>query len=261
MGAIAIALGFVGAIGGDERLVVLGAVGLALLVVSLVDGRSRLAGVVAERRLPAELWAGDRARGRYVVRAKRALRVSVREWDGSGAAGGDVRGETQLPALWNAPDRGDHRLDGLYLTTASPFGLITHRRSVGLVDAVVVWATPGHGVAGGGPEPGTDDLVGLRLWRVGERVSRIAWRASLRRGKLIAADRVDEQGPVEVTVGALRGEALERAVSDATGAVIEAARSGRRVGLRLGGRRMPSRSGSAWQRNLLAALARWDGKP
>jgi uncharacterized protein (DUF58 family) len=81
----------------------------------------------------------------------------------------------------------------------------------------------------------------------------------LRRGTLLAADRVDLQGPVLVSLRSARGAGLELAVSDATAAVLDGFRQGRRVGLRLGARLLPARSGGAWRRSVLSALARWDG--
>lgn len=259
--AVGAALAMVGVLGSDERLVALGAVSLSFVAVSWLDGRRRLRRVAVERRLPAELWAGQRARGRYAVVAPAPLRLGLREVDGSGAAGGDVGASTSLPGMWRVARRGWHAFDALRMTTRSPLGLVEHERSAPVADEADVWPSPGVGRARGSVEPGSEDLVGLRVWRVGERTTRIAWRASIRRGQLLAADRVDSHGPAIVELAPARGAALEAAVSDATAAVLDGFRQGRRVGLRLGRRVLPARSGGAWRRTLLSALARWDGAP
>ncbi len=247
----------VGAAGRAEVPVAVGAVGLALLAVSVVDGRDRLRRVLIRRRLSESWFAGRVANGGWDVVAPRRLELALRDPDALGPAVGTAFGEGTWAASWRIDQRGDVSLSDIVLATRSPFGLVEHRRTVDGGDRVVVYPRP---LEMGPPkvhaEVGVDEVVGLRTWRRGERVGRIHWRRSLRVGAWWLAERAAAEGHVIVRVPAASGPGLEIELSRASGAILAAGRRGDRVGLALAGRHWPPRAGAAWRRTLWTALAR-----
>lgn len=79
-------------------------------------------------------------------------------------------------------------------------------------------------------DPSPDDL---RLWRIGDPLSRIAWRVSLRSGELHVRDGVVSAGvPAQIDVGAMPGPGLERRYSQAAYSVMASLSAGAPTGLR-----------------------------
>lgn len=269
---LALALVQVGAMGGNNLVVLVGCLGLAALWVDVAAGRWNLRGVEVRWALPEELFAGVPCRGAFLVRNTRhrgALgRIGVDDGVASAAVDGVPPGGEQLVrAWWRFDRRGPFALDAVNLGSDWPFGLFQHQRSLparaqGLVcprpvvgQGVPDGVSDGEGVAARDPDP-SGDLRDLRPYRPGDRLRSIHWRTSARVGAPMVADREGDAGAgvlVVVRPDAPREQELERA----TGSVLEAFGRGRSVGLVMPGDRSlaaPSR-GTRWRRCLLDALA------
>ncbi|MBN2799312.1 MAG: DUF58 domain-containing protein [Deltaproteobacteria bacterium] len=244
---------------------------LSAWAVQLTVGPLSLAGLSLSRALPEEVYAGREAQGSFALVAGRLAvgRVEVVELDGA-------EGEARLRALgpgerrtqgtaWRWGRRGRGVLGKVALRSQGPLGLCVHQRVVDQAAEVVVYPAPLRGSPGGGTGEGEGtsphgrglgDLEGLRPYREGDPVSRIHWPATARTGRPWVGMRGEERGEQAwVVVEALEGEAWERALSEAAGALLDAAELGQAVGLILGDERLPPQRGEAWLRHLLTALA------
>jgi len=267
----------VGAVGGQNLVVLVGAVLVALWGVEVVLGAWNLRGLEVARRLPAEIFAGMEGRG--------ALRVTHRKRGGAAvglvlaeeghpetagvAATVPPGGDAEVPVGWRFPARGPTHLRAVRLSSAWPFGWVVRERRVALPAEVVVWPRPRPGrreveaeavgtdrEAGGRPGP-WGDFAGLRAYRPGDRPRSIHWPTTARVGSTQVVVRHDGAGEVvRVRVPDRRGRAWEDALSAACGEVVRGFRAGHDVGLVLPERTLEPRPGAAWRRVLLDTLGR-----
>lgn len=248
---------------------------LALLVVQNVLGEANLRGIRVERRLPAELFAGEGAEGALAVVAERpalpSVGLRVEELDGSGAqallppipAGG--RGEA--PATWTLPTRGWRALGSVQVSSTWPFGLFVRSRVLPLPGEVLVypprrlgaaaWAGQGGGLEQEDPRRrgGDGELVGLRLYQPGDPVRRVHWRTSARVGQPVVVERAAPQALRCVVRVRPEAPDLEEELARACGQVVAQLGRGLAVGLELGEQVLPAGQGAAHRRRLLGALA------
>lgn len=261
---------------GNNPLYLVLAALLALLVLNNLLAETNLRGLRVERRLPPELHAGVPAEGRLrLVNPRRwgtAWDVEVAELDGSGASARFARvpaGDAgEQPAAWCFPARGTRPLGDLSVGSSWPFGLLRRWRELPLPGEVLVYPARepeppplvGEGQGTGLPArsgvEATGELVGLRAYAPGDPTRRIHAATSARVGAPMVVLRGDETGgEVTVDLRPARGEAWERAIRKATGKVLDHARRGDAVGLRVDGETVPPALGEAHRRRLLACLA------
>lgn len=250
----------------------------SLLVLSNLLAEWNLRGLSLQRRLPAEVYAGQPASGAFRVENRRrfgasaALRVSEQLPDGVVAHGLCLRvspgAVVEVPARWTLPRRGPVQLDALRLASAWPFGLMERWRDLSVPAELLVYPGPLHGQAarrapGAGPtrvdrrrRGGEGELLGLRPYVPGDPLRDLHWPTSARAGQPMVVVRsavvADE---VVVEVEDVQGPLWEHQLGRATGQLVAHFRRGQSVGLRLLGRTHPPRPGDAWRRHLLALLA------
>jgi len=260
----------------------------ALLVVDVLLGTWNLRNLVARRRLPAEVHAGQPALGSLVLenprRALPAISILLEELDqteGRAAAAWLPHGSSvELPASWRFAERGHAQLQGLRIRSSFPFGLSSHLRDLPRPAELLVFpgalGTLGRGtthIAGShlaeDDQPanprrgGTGDFQGLRSYDPGDPIRLIHWPTSARMGKAMVVFRgreADEQVLVELQ-DEPSSRRWERAICQAAGQVLHHCRLGRAVGLRITHRTWLPRPGPQQRRLLLTALALLPRKP
>lgn len=273
--AITLGLGLLGLGLANNLLILLFSSLIALWLLDAVWGTWNLAGLDARRELPPELFAGETARGSFLLKNRRRLAASY------GLSIGDQGQEsaTLAPALpagatlrvaarWTFRRRGAARLQAVEVSSRFPFGLWERRRWVPALAEVVVYPAPRPSTApptrfarsGDGSwlarSGGLGDLRDLRAYRPGDPRRHIHWRISARAGRPIVVQRADPHPAlVVVEVREVDPISWEAEISRACGEVLVAVRSGHQVGLRLPDRVLPSRRDPAWTRTLLEALA------
>ncbi len=266
----------VGAAGGRNPVVLVGAGLVALWTVEIWLGGWNLHGLTVGRRLPSEVYAGGAARGalRVVNTGKRgaAWAITAREEgheDAASVASLPAGRDAEVALSWRFPRRGVASLHAVVLASRWPFGWVERTARLPLPAEVVVWPTPrpGRGALagtvdgseqdGGRHEGPWGDFAGLRLYRAGDRARAIHWPTTARTGEATVAMRREAAGAsVWVRVPERVGPAREAALGAACGEVVRATRAGLGVGLHLDGRTLPIRAGARWRRVLLDALAR-----
>jgi len=276
---------------GNNLLYLLCAMTLSMVAISGVISESAIRKLQVRRELPAELRAGEPARGRIVLSNPRRwlpnAALSIDERPGRRSDGGaDTATVVHVPPgsqvsqrlTYTFHRRGLHRLAGFVVSTTFPFGLF--RKSYRIEDPVdvVVFpragrsSPPTRGASGGlgdsaGRGVGVDgDFRGLRDFEEGEDARRIHWKTSARRDALVIVERSDGDREA-ITVHLLPGEAptgpgdvagvkrFETAVEDAAGAACQLLASGRDVGLMTAAGHLPAAAGSAQRRAILGHLA------
>ncbi len=105
---------------------------------------------------------------------------------------------------------------------------------------------------------GTDEFVGLRPPLHGESLSRIAWKAWARTGKLLAKDYRSGAGSAWLEWNAMPATDPEERLACLTRLVIEARAGGQLFGLRLPGIELPPMAGHDHFHRCLAVLATFD---
>jgi uncharacterized protein (DUF58 family) len=258
---------------GNNLVALLVAVGIATLLVAGVAAWWNLRGIELARVLPVEVFAGVEGRGRYVVRNRRrlmaAIDLHVEEAHGVGAIAPRVLAgdEAGAAAGWRVDDRGVARLGAVRVWSVFPFGLWTASRTLELPAEILVYPRPGGGRPlveagpaglGDGSRRGGDpgDFAGLRPYRAGDPLRAIHWRTSARAGEPIVVERAGA-GVERVIVRVVErpGDAFERELARACGELLRAFALDVPVGLELPDAHHEARTGPAWRRNLLAALA------
>lgn len=176
-----------------------------------------LLGLEVRRRLPDEVFAREAFVLGYEIRSTHRWSASLGiEIEDESAKGLSIEpavvplppiapGEAaRVEVSGLAERRGRYELGRLRLRSAFPFGFFVREISVESDDAVVAFprrgvlsmawpaaARSGRSIARerrGGGQPGREDYHHLREFRVGEDPRRIHWRASAKRGKLIAKE-------------------------------------------------------------------------
>ena len=251
---------------------------MAVLIVNNVLAEWNLRGLVARRSLPAEIFAGQAARGALILENRRkvgpALAVRVEEMDGGRAAADLPRvepgAEVATAADWTFSKRGAQRFSVLRVGSAYPFGLLLRYRDLQVPGTVLVYPAsergspslggPGDGLDGQSPRGGVDqtgELHALRPYQPGDPVKRIHARSSARVGEPMVMLRAGENGnrvwlKVEPTGNP---ELYEQQIRRATGQVVLHAARGDAIGLEAGAVRHEPATGAQHRRALLTTLA------
>lgn len=270
--ALAIAVGGLAIVTGDNRIGLLGALAVGLWVVEVVGALWGPRGVTVTRRLPPELWANTPAVLRYTVhnahRWMPLFAVELQE-PGQGAAEvGAIPAGRSAAALLDVtfPERGPVALATVDVCLTHPFGWLSVRVRHSLPAEVTVYPRPAGGhtapLDGGDGEQaesralGDGDFGGLRPYQPGDPPRRIHWPTTARLGVPMVALRAAQGHPRRIITVDGASERFEREIARACGEVVRAFRDGAEVGLILPSGRFEPRSGEGWRRTLLTALAR-----
>ncbi|TVQ94099.1 MAG: DUF58 domain-containing protein [Deltaproteobacteria bacterium] len=261
--------------GNNLTYLILGAV-LATWVLDGLWGWVNLRSLEARRELPPELFARSTERGAFLIKNTRrwipSLGLTVHEEAHPFptrapplAAGVTAR----IAARWRFEGRGPVELTSILIRTRFPFGLWERCRKISAPLEIVVFPAPrghpspptidpegGDGAAVDRPGP-TGDLTDLRNYRQGDAPRHIHWPTSARVGRPIVVQRSEPHPTrVIVVVRDLSGQAWETEISRACGEIVDAARRGHQIGLRLAERYFPPSQGASYRRSLLDHLAR-----
>jgi uncharacterized protein (DUF58 family) len=178
-------------------------------------------------------------------------------------------GRAAVPADFCFPQRGLARLGSVRVQSDFPFGMVRRWRDVPLPDEVLVYPAVAGRVAppaptGEGDEAGergrpapSGEFAGLRPWAPGDALRHVHWPTTARVGEPMVVTRVAHGADERVLVldGSLAGERREAAITRLAGQLEAHLALGAAVGLDADGALLPARSGSAWRRRLLTALA------
>jgi uncharacterized protein (DUF58 family) len=228
------------------------------------------------RELPPEVFADAPARGAFVIHNRRrwlpSSTLHIEEVGSEASAALDrlpAGDEAPAPARWRFAGRGPAFLSGVRVSSTFPFGLVRRTQEHRVSAELLVYPRPSPSeprVDGGREGPEGDDPAGrgvigdiddIRPYRDGDPPQRIHAALSARTHEPMIVLRTNEiANRVEVVVRDRHGRAWEHELARATGEVTRAFHRGCRVGLLLPDTRFEPRSGSAWRRTLLEALAR-----
>ncbi len=264
---------------GNNLLYVVLACLLAIALVSNFLAEWNLRNLQLSRVLPLEAYAGIPALGHVRVENRRrwgrALTLVVRDHLADGTLVGEGRvlvvepgGLAEVPLRYTFPERGQAPLGMIEVESRFPFGLARRFRRRMQAERLLVWPRP---LAGPPADPapragflradprqrgGSGDLSGLREYERGDRLRDLHWPTTARVGRPVVVVREAEAAPeVRITVPPVHGEALETALGRAAGQVDRHMEWGHAVGLEVGDQQLPARTGEAWRRALLDALA------
>jgi uncharacterized protein (DUF58 family) len=189
-------------------LFALDAILVALLVVGAVTAYGPTRRITLSRRAPAHAVEGVAVSIETTVVADRAARfITIEEgWRGTRARAMIAHLAAGTPVTITVAvvprRRGHYTFAPAQIISRGPVGLVAVRRNIPSFERIVVWpqtqpvareilATllPANG-GGGGAErtPAAEDLYGLRDYQRGDRLARVHWRSSLRRGVLVVRD-------------------------------------------------------------------------
>lgn len=258
---------------GNNLLYLLLAMLLSLLVIQNILAEWHFRGLVVERRLPVEAFAGEPARGAWRVcnRRKALSAFSLIMEESGGQAQGAVTvvppgEEVEVPVQFVFEGRGSVSLVDVDLRSSFPFGLFMRRRRFALPAELLIYparlATQGLAEpAEAGfetPDPlrngGNADFRGLRPYQPGDPLRQIHWPSSAKTGRLQVVERSLEQSEAVVVVVA-GGPSLERQLSRACGQADRHFQRGHAVGLRAPGVSINASTGPEHRRRLLSILA------
>jgi uncharacterized protein (DUF58 family) len=224
------------------------------------------------------VFAGDEARFRLRVTnpgrlARRALEL---QWsDGPVARFALAPGEvSSITLAVPAPRRGRLRPGRFVLRTEYPLGLFRAWSWIELDMETLVWPAPwpqpperpptGRDAAGEGGKQrqGDDDFAGIRPYRRGDAMHRMAWKAMAHLQQPHTKEFAAAAGPgVWIDWDDVPPCPVEERLSRLCAEVLEAAAAGLRFGLRLPDRAVEPQSGPAQRDRCLQALALYGTEP
>ncbi len=269
---------------------------LSLVTVSSLLSEWSIRGLRVSRCLEGQAFAGQPLGGRWRVENPRlrwpAIDIRVEERaapladlaDRAPASFVEVApgGAEVAGARWCFAQRGIHRMRGVRISTAWPFGIFRKWYELEAPLDVLVFPSrsstqlragrsPGNSVAASdkaadvdGRRDAAGEFLGLADYHEGEDPRRIHWRSSARMGRLVAAERgkSQDQGCVDLVVespppGHPRQRSLqfEAQVSAVTGELCRSIDERREVRLHLLGTALPSANDEPGRNRLLRALA------
>ncbi len=264
---LTIAIALAGVNTGNNLLYLIASGGLALMATSGFLSFVNVSRIKVDVVFPPEVYAGIPCSVKFRVRGPIwrcfFLKIETKYGDASVSV---LKREAVLDAILVLPKRGRVRIENVWVSSGYPFGFFVRSKRVVVDCEVLVFPKP---VAGDVPllkadeigrmepvlkeEGEIGDVWDFRDYREGTPVSRIAWRLSARRGRLV--EKVFESigsGAVLLDLSAGYDESL---LSCATHFVLEAFRSGVPVGIKWRDRTVPPGTGAAHRLKLLRELA------
>lgn len=216
-----------------------------------------------EVSLPIEVTNRSR-RGRYAIRVELPHHKGARERIEQIPPGKSAR----VMLRFAAPQRGEHTIEHVSLSSAYPLGFLRSRQKVSSPQQYLIYPKPAGDPAlpsdrrgqqdiqprseiGGG-----DDFAGVRDYIPGESQRHIDWKAVARGQPLMTKQFARETaGELYLDFANMNGLEFEARLSQLALWVIEAERARRPYGLRLPGREFPPALGEAHFHRCLRALA------
>jgi uncharacterized protein (DUF58 family) len=216
-----------------------------------------------ERELPAELFAGQARRGRYLLTGPLSWIGELELWEADGSATGgtgSARGSrAEASATWQPARRGWLTLDAVVVFTRAPFGLVEVWGEASLPVRALAFPEPAPGwdPALDTPRPiGLSEPDDLRAWREGDDWRDVHPLLSSRQLQPVVRTRAPApETDAWIVVPDLPAEPFEAAIRTATGAVLDAWDQGLPRGLRVGAASLPWYPGPAWRARALELLA------
>ncbi len=236
---------------------------LSAIVVSGVLSEGSLGRLSARRLGTDAAFAGEPFAFRWLISRPKgfsfALEISEAGTDlqGEGRVGYLAAGVKQsVRATLLAPTRGPRQLTGIKISTRYPFGFFVKTRvipSPGRQQPLGESAKPRRG-------GGSGDLLDLRELRPGEDARRIHWIKSASAGKLLRAEREQEERDTFILrlEPNLSGGRLERRCVETAAMARRLLSQGYNVGLEAESSRLRPSQGASHERRILEALA-WIG--
>jgi len=216
-----------------------------------------------EVSLPVEIMNGSRAARHGIELVLSGLNRERQRIDYI-PAGKAARVTLRFPA----PQRGEHKLQALFLTSAYPLGFIRFLKRFTSPQSYLVYPKPAGDVRlpassmnRGGSQPLTDfgegdDFAGVRAYVQGESQRHIDWRAVARGQQLMTKQFTAEaEGIAYLDFSALHAADVEEKLSQLALWVIEAERAQRPYSLRLPGTGIPPGIGQSHFHQCLRALS------
>lgn len=253
---------------------------LGLFTTFLVSGIGLLSMHMAHRNLdgvriaavnPGQTFAGEPLSLAITLhdtrgRARRGLVAEIRGADASGGRDLLAFSGAELRIAIATERRGWCTLPRIRLRTRHPIGWFEAWSWCRPAQRVLVWPMPAdqappltttgqsENYNRAGDE--SDEFHGLRDWREGDPLHRIAWKASQRHQHLLARQftRPDRERII-LRLADAPGRSLEERISIVTRWVLEASRQDLEYGLEVGAERLPPGRGQAHRARCLDALA------
>ncbi len=264
---LTLAVALAGVNTGDNLLYLSASALLALMTVSGLLSFLNLAFVRLEIRPPEEIFADTPAPFEVRIKGPWYPCFFIRLESPYGKERLAYFRRSSILTLWlRFPKRGSGELSELKITSGYPLGFFVRIRWIPLKVQFTVYPAPligrlplikedslrdrGGGEAG---EEEFDEFRELRNYREGEPASRIAWKASARRGELLVKSFEGLSG--QILLLDLSKGYDEILLGRATGLVLKALREGLAVGLRLPHQEIAPDRGEKHRRKLLEALA------
>lgn len=234
---------------------------LSGLQLRLGDAQAVFAGEVARFPLAVQEADGRMRGGMYFAAAGREV------WLDGVAAGGQARVWLEMETQ---PVRGRQFLEAVDVYSTHPLGLFVSWQWLRLEAEVLVYPRP----AGDLPLPyvmtaqrgalraeaaGEDELVGLAPYRVGDSLSRVAWKRTGRGGEQMIKQFAGEGAPEVMLDFALVPGSVEARLSQLCRWILTAEAVGLAYGLRLPGQAFDRAHGAVHRERCLRALALFQG--
>lgn len=227
------------------------------LGVDTIYGEPVFAGQHAEIRLGLREHSGRVRKGLVVLRPPDSPIEAV-----DLAAHGTVQSRIRIPA----PRRGQMKIGRIRIRTRQPLGLFEAWSWVESETRIRVWPRPADPAP---PRPvaadaersrragdESDEFHGLREWREGDPLHRIAWKASQRHDRLLARQFMrPERGRVIFRIDQTPAAGLESRLSILCRWILDAERDEIEYGLELGAQSIPPGRGETHRNRCLDALA------
>ena len=242
-------------------------------LVAMRECHRNLAGLDVQLALPTPVFAGQEARIELRIhRGPGPDRFDIGAgWSGGQTYWADLLGEEpgQLSLPLATDTRGYMQLPSVRISTCWPFGLFRCWAWIYPSTRLLVYPAPAANVpptpelppdedgdTQSSNRPGTADFLGIREYRAGDARSRIAWRATARRGELMVKEHVEAQAPMDwFDWDYIRAPDEETRIRRLTRLCLKADGAGRPFGLRIPGTRIPPGRGAAHLHQALASLA------
>jgi uncharacterized protein (DUF58 family)/transglutaminase-like putative cysteine protease len=220
---------------GNNLLYLLLSLELSAYVIS-VFGRWNVERVAAEFEFPGQIFRGSEFQLRVILRnAGLAPSFALRARWGAGAAAVsslETGGSREVVLRCCLPHRGLNRLEGLFLESSFPFGLIRHSRDIGPAQALAYPAlreiraaseisqdieVTGRTVMRRGRG---DELYGVREKDPSDDARMINWKLTARAGRPLVNEYAGAEGSkITVKVDGARGPNAEARIAEAASAV------------------------------------------
>lgn len=267
--------------GNNLLYLVLGLLLSAIVVSGVLSERSL--GPLSARRLGTDAaFAGEPFAFRWLISRPKGFSFALEISE----AGTDLQGEGRIAylaagveqsvrATLLAPTRGPRQLTGIKISTRYPFGFFVKTRVIHSPGTLLVYPSRQPAAAtqpsaerqqplGESANPrrggGSGDLLDLRELRPGEDARRIHWIKSASAGKLLRAEREQEERDTFILQlePNLSGGRLERRCVETAAMARRLINQGYNVGLEAGSSRLRPSQGAIHERRILEALA-WIG--